>query len=91
MENYHILLVRHVAPNNKQPYARVRIKSELQQESIFIPYTNEPSEISNPRLEAIKYLSAKGIPIVGYGELKDDYVIVVDAINNQFTRLKSLK
>lgn len=91
MENYHILLVRDIAPSNKYPYARVRIKSELQRESIFIPYTNEPSEVANPRLEAIKFLESKGLKIIGYGELKDDYMIIVDAAENRtFTRLKSL-
>lgn len=88
MENYHILKVSHVPPNNRNYEARVRIKSDLQERSITIPYTNEPSEMGNPRIEAIKYLEKNGFPIVGYGEIKDHYIIIVDAVNGSFKPLK---
>ena len=88
MKNYHILKVTHVAPNNRNYEARVRIKSDLQRQSITIPYTNEPSELGNPRIEAIKWLEKNGFPIIGYGEVKDHYIIIVNAVDNEFKRLK---
>lgn len=77
-----------MAPNNRNYEARVRIKSDLQSQSITIPYNNEPSEMGNPRIEAIKWLEKNGFPIIGYGEIKDHYIIIVDAVNNEFKRLK---
>ena len=77
-----------MAPNNRNYEARVRIKSDLQRQSITIPYTNEPSELGNPRIEAIKWLEKNGFPIIGYGEVKDHYIIIVNAVDNEFKRLK---
>lgn len=81
--NYHILLVRHMSMTN-----RVRIKSELLDETIYIPYTNEPGEMVRPLDEAKKYLESNGHPIIGIGELNNDYVIIVDAVENSFKNLK---
>lgn len=88
MKNYHILLVRHISPSNKKMYPRVRIKSELHKQSILIPYTNDPGEISNPLKEAEKWLKSKGFPIIGTGELNHDFVIIVDAADYSFQKLK---
>lgn len=57
-------------------HARVRIKSERFEQTIRIPYTNLPGEMSNPVREAKKYLESKGFDIIGQGELKDDYVLI---------------
>ena len=74
MKNYHILLVSHFMGNDCIP--RVRIKSQLFKQSIKVPYTNEPGEHVNPKIEAKKYLENKGFVIVGMGELTNDYVLI---------------
>lgn len=85
MNNYHILLVRHMPNTN-----RVRIRSDRFEQTIHTPYTNDPGEHINALEEAKKWCEKNGHPVIGQGELKDDYVLIVDAINGSFKPLKSL-
>ena len=75
MENYHIILVRHHS-NNSRGNICVRVKSERFQQTIYIPYTNDPGEHVTPILEAKKYLENIGFKLIGQGELENDYVLI---------------
>lgn len=86
MKNYHILLVRHKFGFDLVP--RVRIRSQRFEQSVFIPYTNEPGEHVDPVLEAEKWLAKNGHKVIGKGELKDDYVLIVEGNDDGFKPLK---
>jgi hypothetical protein len=77
MKNYHIILVRHHA--RRDGSICVRVRSDRFEQTVFIPYTNEPDEHVDPKIEAIKFLERTGHCVIGQGELKNDYVIICDA------------
>lgn len=77
MKNYHLILVRHHSrPDGSNC---VRLRSDRFEQTIFIPYTNEPDEYTDPKIEAIKYLEKTEHCVIGQAELKNDYVIICDA------------
>lgn len=86
LPNYHVLLIRHFWDKRNERVA-VKIKSERFEQSIIIPYTNEPDQYTSPITEAYKYLTAKGFDIIGQGELKNDYIL----ISKTFEPLKPVK
>lgn len=76
LPNYHIILVRNMAPSNRTLYSRVRIKSERFRSIKYIPYTNSPGEMNESLTEAIKWLKSKGFDIVGKAETESDYILI---------------
>lgn len=76
MKNYHLILVRHHSrPDGSNC---VRLRSDRFEQTVFIPYTNEPGEHTDPKVEAVKWLNKNGHgEITGQAELKDDYALIV--------------
>lgn len=89
MKNYHLILVRH----HSRPDGSicVRLRDERFNQSVFIPYTNEPGEHTEPRTEAIKWLKANGHNVIGQSFLKDDYVIILAPIHGDETKETTFK
>jgi hypothetical protein len=75
--NLHLLQVKHVPMTDTTP-ARVRIRSQRFNQSVIIPYTNEPGSNSAVKDTAIAWLLKEGFTIVGQCELKEDYGFLVD-------------
>jgi len=85
MKNFHILQISPIQMDAKGNPPRVRIKSQLMQQSIIIPWNNEPGEITRCTNVTIKWLESKGFDIVGNGEGNADYDYI---ITNTFEPLK---
>lgn len=86
MQKYNAFTISNVFSNNDYTN-RVRIKNELQSQSVIIPYINEPG-FNNPALDtAIEYLTKKGYTVIGTAELSKSSLVFV----KEFTLLKERK
>ena len=73
--NYHVFIVKHIL-ETKTKSAKVKLKSERFNHSIYLPYTNHPGA-SSPALDtALLYLANKGYDIVGQGESQNHFYII---------------
>ena len=86
MENYHIIKVRHhYKPDGS---TMVKLRSDLHRQTICIPYTHKSDEMSDPKVEAIKWLEKHGHPVIGMGEVTGHFILIVNAVENSFKKLK---
>jgi len=72
LQNYHILEVKYYGPTSHKG-SRIRIYSERFNQTIFIPFDNEYSNISEM---AQKYLAEKGFKLIGKGETEDGSILI---------------
>lgn len=59
-------------------YNKIRIRSDRFCQTIYIYPDNMPAEWKGVVGEAVHYLKNKGFNVVGQGETKDDYILMVD-------------
>lgn len=75
LSNYHILIVKALPATNTKP-ARVKIISERFQQSIIIPFTNNPGASSPAIDSAIEYLEKNDYNLIGKAEGSDHMYII---------------
>lgn len=88
MKNFHILQISFVPMTDQCLYNRFRIKSQLFKQSVTLPWSNEPGEISTSLKQAEKWLQSKGFDVVGQAEGNSDHDYI---ITNTFEPLKPFK
>ena len=86
-KNFHLIEARYLGATNSRG-SRVKLVSSRFEQSVTIPYNYE---FNNARDIAIDWLKQNGHNVIGSGEVGRNYVIVVDATENQFKPLKEVK
>jgi hypothetical protein len=84
LQNFHLVEVRYLGATNTRG-SRVKMISSRFSTSVTTSYNYE---FNNARDIAIDYLKRQGHNVVGSGEVKDNYVIVIAATDNQFKDIK---
>ena len=87
MNNYHLIEARYMGPTNTRG-SRVKLVSDRFKESVTIPYDYS---FNNTREIAIDYLEKQGHNVIGSGEVRGHYVIVVSDTDGMFKPLKEEK
>lgn len=75
--NFHILKIKWIGMTNTRP-AMVRIISERFEQSLTIPFTNEPGDSIPEVVTAKAYLKQQGYDIIGHGEGKGCMYVITD-------------
>ena len=86
-KHYRGFKIKYLGPTNYKG-SRLKITDERFDQSIIIGFSYE---YDNVLYQAIDYLEKNGFNIVGYSEMKNDYIIFCDNWGDDCIKLKDIK